>query len=111
MLYQPTVINSTVDSGGNVLEGFKLKVLRTIAPPAQANTAVLSAREDLFIQGKKSLACACDPSSPFLDPTNTDFYDAHLPKCTYDFVKNYIATVMLDRTKPWNPDPTYDYQK
>ncbi|HLY27904.1 MAG TPA: penicillin-binding transpeptidase domain-containing protein [Aggregatilineales bacterium] len=105
-LYQPTVINSWVDSGGNVLQGFQPKVLRTIAPPAQGGNAVLSAREDMFIQGKKSLACACDPSSPYLDPTS-DVYDAKMPKCTADFVKNYIATVMLDRTQPWDVNNDY----
>src|SRR5689334_1114063 len=71
-LFQPTVINSWVDSGGNVLIPFTPKIDRTISLPTNG-PAVLNAREDMFIQGENSLACVCAKDSPFTDPTSSTY--------------------------------------
>jgi penicillin-binding protein 2 len=109
-LYQPTVINSWVDSGGNVLTPFTPKIDRTVALPTNG-PAVLNAREDMFIQGKNSLACVCAKDSPFTDP-NSSSYDKTLPKCSDEFMKNYSATVRIDRNHPYDDtaDPRIPYR-
>ena len=115
-LYQPTVVNSWVDSSGNVLTPFAPKIDRTIVLPS-SNQAVLNAREDMFIQGKNSLACVCAQDSPFVvGPDNPNYdstlYDPNMPKCTDDFKKNYAATVKVDRNNPYDDtaDPKQPYR-
>jgi penicillin-binding protein 2 len=95
-LYQPTVVNSWVDSEGNVLQPFTPVVERMLVLPPEGTPAVLNLQEDMFIRGKDSLACGCDSNSPYNDPTSKD-YDPNMPKCTGDFIKNYQWTVRVDR--------------
>lgn len=75
ILYQPTVIHSWLDAEGNVIAPFSPHVMRTILPPGDGQIAVLNMREDMLVQGKNSLVCACEPNSPYKDPNNPDRYD------------------------------------
>ncbi len=95
-LYQPTILHSFLDSEGNVIMPFTPKIGRTILPPSEGQIAVLNMREDMLVQGKNSLACICEPRSPYKDPNNADFYDPNLPDCTDDFKQNYKRTVSLE---------------
>jgi penicillin-binding protein 2 len=105
-VYQPTIVNSWVDSAGNILTPFKPNVERTVLIPPEGTPAVLNAREDMFIQGKNSLACVCAQDSPFNDSTS-DFYDKNMPNCTPDLIKNYTAKTRIDRTKPYASSNDY----
>jgi penicillin-binding protein 2 len=102
VLWQPTIIKDWLDSEGNVTQAFTPKVNRTILPPKAGQTAILNIREDMYIQGKKSLACICEARSPYKDPNNQEYYDPNLPACTPEFVSNYRATV---RTEKWGDVP------
>ncbi|PJF36697.1 MAG: hypothetical protein CUN49_04175 [Candidatus Thermofonsia Clade 1 bacterium] len=95
-LYQPTILHSFLDPEGNVLTPFTPKVARTLLPPEPGQIAVLNMREDMLLQGKNSLACICEPRSPYKDPNNPDFYDPSLPDCTEEFKQNYRRTVTLE---------------
>ncbi len=92
MLYQPTIIKDWLDSEDNVLESFTPKIARTIRRPDPNLTIVLNLKEDMLIQGKNSLACICEPRSPYRNPEN-DEYDPNLPACTPEFVENYRGKV------------------
>lgn len=107
-VFQPTVINSFLDSEGNVLSPFSPKVARTLLPPKPGEMAVLNPREDMLIQGKNSMACVCEPRSPYKNPTNPN-YDANFStECQLDsnkqvildqpYIKNYRRTV---KTEAW----------
>ncbi len=108
-LYQPTVFNSWVDPDGNVLQSAAPRVLRTLVLPPEGTPAVLNIHEDMIIQGKNSLACTCDPISPFTDPADKNNYDPNMPKCTADFIKNYQATVNVGRDVPYVVNVPYHY--
>ncbi len=95
-LYDPTVVNSWVDSEGNVVQPFTPVVERSLLFPAEGQLAVLNLQEDMFIHGKDSLNCTCDPTSTYNDPNSKD-YDPNRPKCTADFIKGYQSTVRVDR--------------
>ncbi len=72
LLYQPTVIHSFLDAEGNVIEGFTPHVSRTVRLPAAGEPAVLLQLEDMIVQGEDSLACTCEPDSPYYDPSACD---------------------------------------
>jgi penicillin-binding protein 2 len=73
-LYQPTIINSFLDAEGNVTRGFQPEVLRTVNidnhPPDEP--LVLLEIEDMIMKGETSLACTCEPDSPFYNPARCD---------------------------------------
>ena len=73
-LHQPTLIREFLDDEGNVLEPFEPKVLRTLnleaLPPDQEITLLLL--EDMLMKGPTSLACTCEPNSPFYDANRCD---------------------------------------
>ncbi|NWF68223.1 MAG: penicillin-binding protein 2 [Chloroflexi bacterium] len=76
-LYQPTIIDAFIDQDGNVVRDFGPQVLRNVdidgIPADQTITLLLL--EDMIMKGADSLACMCEPDSPFYnsarcDPTN-----------------------------------------
>jgi membrane carboxypeptidase/penicillin-binding protein len=95
-LYQPTLLHSFLDPDGNVIMPFQSKIARTLLPPKPGEVAVFNLREDMLLQGKRSLACICEPRSPYKDPNNPDLYDPTLPECTDEFKQNYRRTVTLE---------------
>lgn len=88
-LPQPTIIREWLDSEGNVITPFRSKTARTILLPEPGQSVVLNMREDMYLQGKSSLVCVCEPTSPYKDPTNREYYDASLPECTDQFKRDY----------------------
>ncbi|MBZ0303641.1 MAG: hypothetical protein K8J31_28130 [Anaerolineae bacterium] len=73
-LYQPTVVNSFLDEGGNVTRSFQPQVLRNVnldqVPPDQP--LVLLQVEDMIMKGSTSLACTCEPDSDSYNPARCD---------------------------------------
>ncbi len=108
MLHQPTLVNSWVDSAGNVIQPFTPQVERTLVLPPEGQLAILNYREDMYMQGKDSVACRCDPNSPFNDPKSPD-YDPNAPKCSDDFIKNYQATVNIGREVKYTVHVPYGF--
>ncbi|MHB8626421.1 MAG: penicillin-binding transpeptidase domain-containing protein [Aggregatilineales bacterium] len=69
--YQPTLVNSLVDSEGNVLQPFQKHILRTLTLPTDGSPAILHLEEDMRIRGPNSLVCGCElDSAYFNDPAN-----------------------------------------
>jgi penicillin-binding protein 2 len=66
-LYQPTIIDSLLDAEGNVLEPFTPDVERNVSIDNLLPTdgIRLNLVEDMIMQGSSSLACTCEPDSPF----------------------------------------------
>ncbi|HRE48548.1 MAG TPA: penicillin-binding transpeptidase domain-containing protein [Aggregatilineales bacterium] len=91
-LYQPTIIREWLDAEGNVIIPFTPRVHRTVTLPPVGQPIILNLKEDMLIRGKNSLACTCEPRSPYRNPENPD-YDPNLQQCTDDFVKNYRGQV------------------
>ena len=101
-LYQPTLINSWVDSEGNTLVPFTPHINRTLLLPPEDGLAVLNPREDMYVQGKASVACTCDPFGPYNDKDSKEYDPNQLKRCTEEFKKNYRVTVHLDGTTAGN---------
>ncbi|MHB8629777.1 MAG: penicillin-binding transpeptidase domain-containing protein [Aggregatilineales bacterium] len=120
--YQPTVVNSVVDSEGNVLQPFQKHVMRTAALPMDGSPAVLHIEEDMRVKGQNSIACVCEADSAFYndpnsasirqqfgkqiqDPAHPDDPNAKVWVCDpTKVVSNYRATVLVDR----DMTPMYD---
>lgn len=117
--YQPTVINSFVDSENNVLQPFKPHVLRTVVLPTDGSPAVLHIEEDMKIKGPESLACTCELDSEFTtpegrarfgkqvhDPSKPDDPNAMIWVCDpAKIAESYRQTVMVDRDVTPVTDP------
>ena len=73
-LYQPTLIREFLDDEGRVIQPFEPKVLRTVnidnLRPEDEITLLLL--EDMLMKGPTSLACICEPDSPYYDPNRCD---------------------------------------
>jgi penicillin-binding protein 2 len=63
-LYQPTVIQSYLDSEGNELRPFEAQIVRHVDLEDVQETLVLTLVEDMIMKGPNSLACTCEPDSP-----------------------------------------------
>jgi penicillin-binding protein 2 len=111
VLYQPTIINSWVDSEGNIVEPFQSHIMRTIAMPTDGSPVVLNLREDLYIRQKQSLACTCEQNTPFRDPENERYYDPNMPECTQELIDNYQGefTTPEGQTIPYRVNVPYGY--
>lgn len=87
-LYQPTIINSLLDAEGRVTQSFQPKPMRTInletLAPGEPITLLLI--EDMMMKGPSSLACTCEPDSPYYSALRCD-------------PENYTNSVDI------NPDP------
>jgi penicillin-binding protein 2 len=95
-LYQPTLINSFLDSEDNVVAPFTPHVRRTLRLPTDGSAIYLNMKEDMLINGKNSMVCVCEPRSPYRNPENPE-YDPDLPACTPAYVQNYRGRVTLER--------------
>jgi penicillin-binding protein 2 len=69
-LYQPTLVREILDEAGNPIRPFRPILARTVnletADPNEPIT--LLQQEDMIIRGENSLACTCEPDSPFYNP-------------------------------------------
>jgi penicillin-binding protein 2 len=73
-LYQPTLIRDFLNEEGDIIVPFEPQVLRTLnleAVPAD-ETITLLLLEDMLLKGPTSLACTCEPTSPYYDPLRCD---------------------------------------
>lgn len=98
--YQPTIIRTFVDSQGNDLTSFSPKVARTLALPPDGRPVYLNMREDMYIMGKDSLACTCEPRGDYNNPGRDTYIPGHLDKCTEDFKQNYRGRLRLTPQVP-----------
>nr|MCU0515164.1 penicillin-binding protein 2 [Anaerolineae bacterium] len=73
-LHQPTLIRDFLDEEGNVVTPFTPLTLRTLNPEQvpPGEPLVLLLLEDMLMKGQTSLACICEPNSPFYDPFRCD---------------------------------------
>lgn len=87
-LYQPTLIQNVLDDEGNIVQPFQSHVLRNVnINHLDPNEPIaLLQIEDMIMKGENSLACTCEPTSPFHNPLRCD-------------PENYVNTVNV------GPDP------
>lgn len=73
-LFQPTVIRDYLDAQGNVTQPFEPHVLRTINIDniGDGEMLTLLPLEDMIMKGQSSLACTCEQTSDFYNPTRCD---------------------------------------
>lgn len=73
-LYQPTVIHDFLDAEGNVTQPFAPQVMRTVNIDNKGpnDTLTLFLVEDMIMKGPSSLACVCEPDSPYYNPLRCD---------------------------------------
>ncbi len=123
-LYQPTLINSFVDSANNVIRPFQSHILRTLVLPTNGSAAILHLEEDMRIKGQNSLACVCERDSKYFhppaalaktihDPSKPDDQNAMLTLCDPTQVAgNYRQTVIVDRdmTPPSDRNKQFKWQ-
>lgn len=90
-LYRPTLIREYLDAERNVTRPFQPEVVRTVNldRPNPDGSLTLLLLEDMIIQGRSSLACTCERSSPYYNESRCD-------------PEGYRATLDL------NPDPGID---
>ncbi|MCS7071808.1 MAG: penicillin-binding transpeptidase domain-containing protein, partial [Anaerolinea sp.] len=74
VLYHPTVIRETFDVEGNLIEPFTPDVLRhvNLDTVPEGEPIRLLYLEDMIMRGPSSLACTCEPTSEFYNPTRCD---------------------------------------
>lgn len=72
--YQPTIIREFLDESGNIISGFEPHVMRTVNIDNWPSNEplVLFLLEDMIMKGPSSLACVCEPDSPYYDPLRCD---------------------------------------
>jgi cell division protein FtsI/penicillin-binding protein 2 len=63
-VYQPTLIQSYLDSEGNELRPFEPQIVRHVDLEDVQDTITLTLVEDMIMKGPNSLACTCEPDSP-----------------------------------------------
>lgn len=119
LLYRPTVVGDVLDDQGSVVEPFEPEVLRhlNLDLVPEGEPIHLMYLEDMIMRGPNSLACTCEPTSEFYNPTRcnpttyraqvdvdvdpllTEYrdYTVLLPR-NYAFDQNYCAPVRF------NPD-------
>lgn len=79
-LYQPTIIESFLDAEGNVVQPFTPHVLRNVTLENAGDPLKLMQLEDMIMKGEHSLACTCEPDSPY--------YNANL--CSPETYRNTV---------------------
>jgi penicillin-binding protein 2 len=74
ILYQPTVIREFLDAEGNVTQPFEPHEIRTVNLETLApdENIILLPLEDMIMKGPSSLACTCEPASPYYNPLRCD---------------------------------------
>jgi penicillin-binding protein 2 len=77
-LYQPTIVREMTDVDGNVVREFEPQIMRTINLDEirAGQPAVLLLLEDMIMNGSSSLACTCERTSEWYNPSrcNPDTY-------------------------------------
>lgn len=70
-LYQPTVVREYSDEDGNVITPFEPHILRTLnLDEIEAGAPIrLLMLEDMMMYGQSSLACTCEPTSEWYNPS------------------------------------------
>ncbi|MBZ0291693.1 MAG: penicillin-binding protein 2 [Anaerolineae bacterium] len=73
-LYQPTIIQNLLDAEGNIVQPFQSHVMRNVnINHLDPNEPIkLLQIEDMIMKGEDSLACTCEPDSPFYNPLRCD---------------------------------------
>ncbi len=117
-LYQPTIVREYTDEDGNVVQPFEPHPLRQLnLDEAEAGAPIqLLMIEDMFMYGQSSLACTCEPTSEWYNPSrcqpdiytnevniNPDElgvpdmrpYTVHVPN-NYTFNDGYCSPLMFD---------------
>ena len=104
-LYQPTIIRDFLDPEGNVSVPFEPNVLRTVnlANVGPDEPLRLLLLEDMIIQGQNSLACTCEPTSPFYNQSrcNPSGYQATVDinsSLTEEDLRDYTVHIPLNYT-------------
>jgi penicillin-binding protein 2 len=122
VFYQPTLIREFLDEQRNILRPFAPQVMRTLNPDdvPPDEDLVLFLLEDMLMKGETSLACICEPNSPYYDSnrcdpegyrntvdTNSDpfvenlrQYRVHIP---YNYVFNGSVCQPIRFSNPNNP--------
>ncbi|MBK9123441.1 MAG: hypothetical protein IPM16_10035 [Chloroflexi bacterium] len=81
-LLQPTLIREVLDEAGNPIRPFEPIVARTIRldAPNPDGTLTLFLQEDMIMKGADSLACTCEPNSPYFNAV----------RCSPDLYRNTV---------------------
>jgi penicillin-binding protein 2 len=91
-LYQPRIVRDILDEAGNPIVPFEPTVARTInLNQADADgTLTLLQVEDMIVKGENSLACTCEPDSPFYNGVrcNPEGYRAQVDIDPAPFIDN-----------------------
>lgn len=81
-LIQPTLVEEVFDANGNVVRPFQTTVLRNVNIDTLAADELITMLpiEDMIMRGPSSLACACEETSDFFNPSrcNPDAYRAEV---------------------------------
>lgn len=92
-LYKPTVIREITDEAGNAIKPFEPTVARTLNlnDPNPDGTLTLFLQEDMIMKGPDSLACICEPTSPYYNPIrcNPDLYRATVDVDAGQFTEDF----------------------
>ena len=91
-LYQPTLVDSYLDSTGNVIQSFTPHVIRNVDLADVKGTLTLLPVEDMMMKGPDSLACICESDSNFYNPI----------RCNPQTYRN---------TADVSPDPLNNYER
>jgi penicillin-binding protein 2 len=92
-MLQPTLIREILDEAGNPIRPFEPIVARTLnlSEPNPDGTLTLFLQEDMIMKGKDSLACTCEPDSPFYNAVrcNPDLYRSSVDVDPAPFVDDF----------------------
>lgn len=94
-LYQPTIIESFLDAEGNVVQPFTPHVLRNVTLDNAGDSLTLLLLEDMIMKGQNSLACLCEPNSPYY---NANLCSPQTYRNTVDINPDEFVTELRDYT-------------
>ncbi len=116
-LYQPTIVESLLDAEGNVVRPFTPQVIRDINLERAGTLLTLHLLEDMIMKGQNSLACTCEPDSPYYNPVrcapadyrnqvdiNPDPFVAEMREYRVAVPLNYVFNGRVCNANRFNPD-------
>ncbi len=116
-LYQPTIVESLLDAEGNVARPFTPQVIRDINLERAGTPLTLHLVEDMIMKGQNSLACTCEPDSPYYNPVrcapadyrnqvdiNPDPFVSDLREYRVSVPLNYVFNGRVCNANRFNPD-------
>lgn len=116
-LYQPTIIESFLDAEGDVVQPFTPHVLRNVTLENAGDPLRMLLIEDMIMKGQNSLACTCEPDSPYYnanlcDPVNyrntvdinPDPFITELRDYTVHVPLNYVFNGRVCQPNRFEPD-------